>query len=219
MLAMVLHRPGEPLRAVDRPVPEPGPGQILLRVRACAVCRTDLHVVDGELKDPALPLVPGHEIVGEVLAAGPGPDAGRFPAGARVGVPWLGWTCGQCAYCAGGRENLCGEARFTGYQIDGGFAEYALADARFCFPLPAGCPDAQAAPLLCAGLPRSPTTSSGASASCGRSPTSRGRTARRSSPSPRGCRCGHGCRRTRWPRRTRRWGTCGRGGSRGRRCW
>jgi propanol-preferring alcohol dehydrogenase len=152
MLAMVLHRPGEPLRPVERPVPVAGPGQLLLRVRACAVCRTDLHVVDGELPEPTLPLVPGHEIVGEVVAAGPGVDAGRFPPGTRVGVPWLGWTCGTCAACAGGRENLCDAARFTGYQLDGGYAGHAVADARFCFPIPEGYPDAQAAPLLCAGL-------------------------------------------------------------------
>ncbi len=152
MLAMVLNRPGEPLRPVERPVPVAGPGQILLRVRACAVCRTDLHVVDGELPEPTLPLVPGHEIVGEVVSAGPGVDAGRLPPGTRVGVPWLGRTCGTCEACTGGRENLCDAARFTGYQLDGGYAGHAVADARFCFPIPEGYPDAQAAPLLCAGL-------------------------------------------------------------------
>jgi propanol-preferring alcohol dehydrogenase len=131
-------------------VPEPGAGQVLLRVRACAVCRTDLHVVDGELPDPKRPLVPGHEIVGEVVAAGPGAE--RFPLGTRVGVPWLGWTCGACAYCRAGRENLCDRARFTGYHLDGGYAEYAAADERFCFPLPDAYDDVHAAPLLCAGL-------------------------------------------------------------------
>jgi len=138
--AMVLHAPGEPLRLEELPVPEPGPGQVLLRVLACGVCRTDLHVVDGELTEPTLPLVPGHQIVG--LA-----EDGR-----RLGVPWLGWTCGHCRYCITGRENLCDEARFTGYQADGGYAEYAVADERFCFPIPDGYPDLQAAPLLCAGL-------------------------------------------------------------------
>jgi propanol-preferring alcohol dehydrogenase len=123
---------------------------VLLRVRACAVCRTDLHVVDGELSRPKLPLVPGHEIVGTVLEAGRG--ASRFAPGDRVGVPWLGWTCGECAYCGQGRENLCDRARFTGYEIDGGYAEVAVADERFCFPIPPDYPDLQAAPLLCAGL-------------------------------------------------------------------
>ena len=147
---MVLHRPGEPLAAAEIPAPEPGPGQVLLRVLACGVCRTDLHILDGELERPKLPLVPGHQIVGEVLDAGEGAE--RFAAGARVGVPWLGWTDGSCRYCASGRENLCDEARFTGYDLDGGYAELAVADERFCFPIPAGYPDAQAAPLLCAGL-------------------------------------------------------------------
>ena len=149
MLAMQLVRPGATLRAADLPVPQPGPGQVLLRVRACGVCRTDLHLVDGELPAARLPLVPGHEIVGEVVAAGAGV---ALPAGARLGIPWLGWTCGSCAFCASGHENLCDEARFTGWQLDGGYAEYALADARFCLPLPSGFTDAQAAPLLCAGL-------------------------------------------------------------------
>jgi alcohol dehydrogenase, propanol-preferring len=147
---MVLDVPGEPLRVAEVPVPEPGEGQVLLRVHCCAVCRTDLHVVDGELPDPSLPLVPGHQIVGTVEKIGE--RAGGFTVGDRVGVPWLGWTDGECRYCLSGRENLCENARFTGYQIDGGYAEYAVADARFCFPIPDGFPDLQAAPLLCAGL-------------------------------------------------------------------
>jgi len=150
MRAMVLERPGEPLRMTELPRPIPGPGQLLLRVQACAVCRTDLHVVDGELPSPALPLVPGHEIVGIVDACGDGAE--RFAPADRVGVPWLGWTCGVCRYCRSGRENLCDRARFTGYQIDGGYAEYTVADERFCFPIPASYSDASAAPLLCAGL-------------------------------------------------------------------
>lgn len=147
---MVLERVGAPLRSVELEVPEPGPGRILLRVHACAVCRTDLHVVDGELPDPKLPLIPGHQIVGTVERVGE--DVERFAAGDRVGVPWLGYTDGSCRYCRSGRENLCDEARFTGYQIDGGYAEYTVADHRFCFPIPEGYPDLQAAPLLCAGL-------------------------------------------------------------------
>lgn len=150
MRAMVLERPGQPLVLRDLPVPEPGAGQVLLRVRACGVCRTDLHIVDGELPDPKLPLVLGHQIVGEVVRAGAG--ATRFAPGQRVGVPWLGWTCGNCRYCRSGRENLCDRARFTGYTLDGGYAEYAVADERYCFPIPEGYPDVQAAPLLCAGL-------------------------------------------------------------------
>ena len=141
MRAMVLDAPGRPLREAELPVPEPVPGQVLLRVRACGICRTDLHVVDGELLDPKLPLVPGHQIVGEDVATGE-----------RVGVPWLGWTDGTCRFCASGRENLCDAARFTGLDIDGGYAELAVADARFCFPLPDAFNDLQAAPLLCAGL-------------------------------------------------------------------
>ena len=137
---MVLHAQAEPLRLDDLEVPEPGPGQVLLRVLACGVCRTDLHVVDGELPDPKLPLVPGHQIVGVA-------EDGR-----RLGVPWLGWTCGRCRYCRSGRENLCESARFTGYDLDGGYAEFAVADERFCFPVPEGFSDTQAAPLLCAGL-------------------------------------------------------------------
>jgi alcohol dehydrogenase, propanol-preferring len=150
MRAMILETSGEPLRAADVAVPEPGAGQVLLRVHCCAVCRTDLHVVDGELPDPKLPLIPGHQIVGTVERTGE--HAGAFTAGDRVGVPWLGWTDGECRYCLSGRENLCENARFTGYQIDGGYAEYAVADARFCFPIPEDFPDLQAAPLLCAGL-------------------------------------------------------------------
>ncbi|HET7601151.1 MAG TPA: zinc-dependent alcohol dehydrogenase family protein [Gemmatimonadales bacterium] len=150
MRAMVLDRPGSPLRPAERPDPVPGPGQVLLEVRACAVCRTDLHVAEGDLPDPKLPLVPGHEIVGRVAALGRG--AGRFAVGDRVGVPWLGWTCGRCRYCTTGRENLCDFARFTGYQIDGGYATHTVADERFCFPLPAEYGDVEAAPLLCAGL-------------------------------------------------------------------
>jgi len=148
--AMVLEAQGRPLELRDLPLPRPGRGQVLLQVRACGVCRTDLHVVDGELTDPRLPLVPGHQIVGTVVEAGK--DAQRFPVGARVGVPWLGWTCGECRQCRAGRENLCERARFTGYQIDGGYAEFASADERFCFPIPDGYPDVEAAPLLCAGM-------------------------------------------------------------------
>jgi alcohol dehydrogenase, propanol-preferring len=148
--AMILDVPGEPLRVAEVPVPEPGEGQLLLRVHCCAVCRTDLHVVDGELPRPRLPLIPGHQIVGTVQKVSERADG--FTVGDRVGVPWLGWTDGECRYCLSGRENLCENARFTGYQIDGGYAEYAVADARFCFPIPEGYPDLQAAPLLCAGL-------------------------------------------------------------------
>jgi len=147
---MVLDSPGNPLRRTEVSEPEPGPEQVLLRVHACAVCRTDLHVVDGELPDPKLPLVPGHQIVGTV--EGVGGRVERFAAGDRIGVPWLGYTDGMCRYCLADRENLCDNARFTGYQIDGGYAEYAVADHRFCFPIPAGYQDLQAAPLLCAGL-------------------------------------------------------------------
>ena len=150
MRAMVLRQPGQPLELTELPVPEPGPGQIQIRVAACGVCRTDLHVVDGELSQPKLPLVPGHEVVGRVTALGDG--VGRFAVEDRVGVPWLGWTCGECAFCRSGRENLCADARFTGYQIDGGYAEFAVADARFCFPIDPRYGDVEAAPLLCAGL-------------------------------------------------------------------
>ena len=150
MRAMVLEAPGRALQPVERERPSPGPGQLLLAVRACGVCRTDLHLVDGELPDPRLPVVPGHEIVGIVAACGAGVTGHRM--GERVGVPWLGSTCGHCGYCRDGRENLCAEARFTGYQLDGGYADYALADARYCFPLPERYADVEAAPLLCAGL-------------------------------------------------------------------
>ena len=150
MRAMLLEAAGRPLRLVELPRPEPGPGQVLIRVAACGVCRTDLHVVDGELPEPKLPLVLGHQIAGTVAAVG----AGVAPStvGRRVGVPWLGSTCGTCRYCASERENLCDAARFTGYQLDGGFAEYAVADARYAFPLPEGYGDLDVAPLLCAGL-------------------------------------------------------------------
>jgi propanol-preferring alcohol dehydrogenase len=150
MRAMVLETPGRPLVQMELPDLEPGPGRLRLRVRACGVCRTDLHVADGELADPKLPLVLGHQIVGTVEAVGEGVESVR--TGDRVGVPWLGWTCGRCAYCTTGRENLCERGRFTGYQIDGGYGERTIADARFCFPIPEGYPDLQAAPLLCAGL-------------------------------------------------------------------
>jgi propanol-preferring alcohol dehydrogenase len=145
--AMLLHRPRERLDEAVVPDPEPAEGQALLRVLACGVCRTDLHVAAGELPHPKLPLVLGHEIVAEVVAS-----AGRFSPGERVGVPWLGWTCGVCRYCLTGRENLCDAARFTGYQLDGGYAEYCVADERYCFPVPPGPSDVEAAPLLCAGL-------------------------------------------------------------------
>lgn len=150
MRAVVLERAGEPLRVIECPRPEPGPGQVLVQVHACGVCRTDLHVVDGELPDPKLPIVPGHEIVGQVVACGDGVD--RIAEGTRVGVPWLGWTCGVCRFCRSGRENLCDKARFTGYQLDGGYADYAIVDHRFCLPIVGGYSDADAAPLLCAGL-------------------------------------------------------------------
>src|SRR5579863_116652 len=142
--------PRRPLVLADLPTPRPTAGQVLLAVKACAVCRTDLHVIDGELADPKLPLVPGHEIVGVVIEKGA--EVEKFAVGDRVGVPWLGWTCGACDYCRGGRENLCDRARYTGYQIDGGYAEMAVADARYCFALPAQFDDVGAAPLLCAGL-------------------------------------------------------------------
>ncbi|MBU0741804.1 zinc-dependent alcohol dehydrogenase family protein [bacterium] len=150
MRAMVLHGHGEPLRLEDIPDPAPAPGELLVRVNACGVCRTDLHVVDGDLTEPVLPLVPGHQIVGRVEALGEGVTG--FAPGDRVGVPWLGGSCGACRFCASGRENLCDGAVYTGYQRDGGFAELCAADARFAFPVPAGYPDLQAAPLLCAGL-------------------------------------------------------------------
>ncbi len=150
MRAMILDRPGESLRLAEIPDPAPGPGELLVRVAACGVCRTDLHVVDGELTDPVLPLVPGHQIVGRVAALGEGVDG--FAPGDRVGVPWLGGNCGACRFCEGGRENLCDDAVYTGYRRHGGFAELCAADARFAFPIPDDYPDLQAAPLLCAGL-------------------------------------------------------------------
>ncbi|MDO8933725.1 MAG: zinc-dependent alcohol dehydrogenase family protein [Rhodocyclaceae bacterium] len=150
MRAMILDRPGSPLRLAELPVPAPGDGALLIEVEACGVCRTDLHLVDGELPDPLLPVIPGHEIVGRVAAVGAGVTG--FARGQRVGVPWLGWTCGTCGFCAAGRENLCDAARFTGYQIQGGYAEYTVADARYCFPLPDAGDAASLAPLLCAGL-------------------------------------------------------------------
>ena len=145
-----MERAGQPLQVRELEAPGPGPGQIGVRVSACGVCRTDLHIVDGELSEPKLPLVPGHQVVGAVAEIGEGVVG--FSVGDRVGIPWLGATCGTCAFCTSGRENLCAQARFTGYHIDGGFAEYAVADARFCFPLPAGYSDLNVAPLLCAGL-------------------------------------------------------------------
>ena len=150
MRAMVMERPNTALVEAERQDPDPGAGQVLVRVLACGVCRTDLHLVDGELPDPKLPVIPGHQIVGHVERTGP--SAERFRPGERVGIPWLGWTCGECRYCAAGRENLCERALFTGYTLDGGYAELAVADERYCFPIPDGYPDLQAAPLLCAGL-------------------------------------------------------------------
>jgi propanol-preferring alcohol dehydrogenase len=150
MRAQVLTAAGRPLAAAELPVPRPGPQQVLIEVRACAVCRTDLHVVDGELPDPKLPLVPGHEIIGNIVEKGESVD--RFSVGDRVGVPWLGWTCGVCEYCRSGRENLCDRARFTGYLIDGGYAELTVADERYCFAIDTRYGDVEAAPLMCAGL-------------------------------------------------------------------
>ena len=150
MRAMIIEAQRQPLKLTDIPRPEPGPGQLLVKVNTCGVCRTDLHIVDGELAKPKLPLVLGHQIAGVVAGLGPGAEG--FAVGDRVGVPWLGWTDGECRYCASDRENLCDNARFTGYDIDGGFAEFAVADHRYCFPIPEGFTDLQAAPLLCAGL-------------------------------------------------------------------
>ena len=150
MRAMVMERPGTALELREMSIPKPSAGEMLLKVKACGICRTDLHVVDGELTEPKLPLVPGHQIVGVVEELGLG--VAGFRPGDRVGVPWLGGTCGECGYCLSGRENLCDRALFTGYQKSGGFADYCTADSRFCFPLPEGYPDTQAAPLLCAGL-------------------------------------------------------------------
>jgi propanol-preferring alcohol dehydrogenase len=164
MRAMILEAAGQPLRPAEWADPVPGPGQVRVKVQACGICRTDLHVVDGELTRPKLPLIPGHQIVGAVDAVGAGPPAGapatagaaldlaQLTLGDQVGIPWLGWTCGRCSYCLSGRENLCDQAKFTGYDLDGGFAEYTVVDRRFAFPIPAGYPAAQAAPLLCAGL-------------------------------------------------------------------
>jgi propanol-preferring alcohol dehydrogenase len=150
MRAMILDAPRHALRRGTLADPTPGDGQVLVRVGACGLCRTDLHVVDGELTHPKLPLVPGHQVVGEVVETGAAVDTVRV--GDRVGIPWLGWTCGSCIYCTTGQENLCDRARFTGYDIDGGYAEYTVADARFCFPIDRSYSDVEAAPLLCAGL-------------------------------------------------------------------
>lgn len=150
MRAMILSKPGEPLVLTEVSEPEAGPGQVLVKVHACGLCRTDLHVVDGELAEAKLPIIPGHQIVGTVIDLGMGVES--FAIGDRVGIPWLGHSCGKCEYCRRGQENLCDEARYTGYQIDGGFAEKCVADERFCFPVPPDYPDLQAAPLLCAGL-------------------------------------------------------------------
>jgi len=150
MRAMLLEKLRQPLRAADLPTPKTGATQVLVRINACAVCRTDLHVVDGELPQPKLSLVPGHEIVGTIVEKGGGVQ--RFKVGQRIGIPWLGWTCGECEYCRSGRENLCDRARFTGYTLDGGYAEFTVADERFCFPIPDVYSDVEAAPLLCAGL-------------------------------------------------------------------
>ncbi len=150
MKAMLFEGVGRPLRIAEVPMPVPGPDEVLIRISACGVCRTDLHIVDGELTEPKLPLIPGHQIVGRIVALGERVE--RFRVGARVGVPWLGSTCNSCRYCHSGQENLCDRGRFTGYQVDGGFAEFAAADSRFTFSIPDGYPDLQAAPLLCAGL-------------------------------------------------------------------
>jgi propanol-preferring alcohol dehydrogenase len=150
MRAMLLEAQRRPLRLVDLPVPKPDAMQVLVKIAACAVCRTDLHLVDGELTNPKLPLIPGHEIVGTIMEKGRGVK--RFKIGDRVGIPWLGWTCGECKFCCSGRENLCDQARFTGYTLDGGYAEFTVADERFCFPIPDAYSNAEAAPLLCAGL-------------------------------------------------------------------
>jgi alcohol dehydrogenase, propanol-preferring len=150
MRAMLFEKAGQPLRSAELPSPQAGAGQVLIRVRACAVCRTDLHIADGELKQPKRPVIPGHEIIG--IAEKIGSGVNRFKLGERVGVPWLGWTCDACEFCRSGRENLCDQARFTGYTLDGGYAEYAVADQRFCFAIPESYGDTEAAPLMCAGL-------------------------------------------------------------------
>ena len=147
---MLFEKAGQPLRWAELAAPQAGPGQVLIRVRACAVCRTDLHIADGQLNGPKLPLIPGHEIIGVVEKIGAG--VSRFKLGDRVGVPWLGWTCDACEFCRSGRENLCNQARFTGYTLDGGYADYAVADPRFCFAIPDSYSDGEAAPLMCAGL-------------------------------------------------------------------
>ncbi|WP_455379790.1 zinc-dependent alcohol dehydrogenase family protein [Acidihalobacter prosperus] len=149
MKAMVLEAIGQPLKLTELPIPDPGPGQVLLKVEACAVCRTDLHLVDGELPKTRLPIIPGHEIIGRVVQCGSGVE---FPANTRLGVPWLGYSCGKCEYCLRGEENLCDQAQFTGYHINGGYAEYTIADARYCFPIDPAYTSAEAAPLMCAGL-------------------------------------------------------------------
>jgi len=150
MRAMILQSPHQPLQLAELPLPTPDPQQVLVQIHACGICRTDLHIVDGELTDPKLPLVPGHQIVGTIAKTGAAVQ--QFALGERVGIPWLGHTCQHCRFCCSGRENLCDQARFTGYQLDGGYAEYAVTDQQFCFPIPDGYPDLQAAPLLCAGL-------------------------------------------------------------------
>ena len=150
MRAMLFEKAGQPLRSAELPAPQAGAGHVLIRVRACAVCRTDLHITDGELNEPKLPLIPGHEIIGVVEKIGAG--VSRFKLGDRVGVPWLGWSCDACEFCRSGRENLCDQARFTGYTLDGGYADYAVADPRFCFAIPDSYSDTEAAPLMCAGL-------------------------------------------------------------------
>ena len=150
MRAMLFEKAGQPLRSAELPAPQAGAGHVLIRVRACAVCRTDLHITDGELNEPKLPLIPGHEIIGVVEKIGVGVN--RFKLGDRVGVPWLGWTCDACEFCLSGRENLCDQARFTGYTLDGGYADYVVADPRFCFAIPDSYSDTEAAPLMCAGL-------------------------------------------------------------------
>jgi propanol-preferring alcohol dehydrogenase len=150
MRAMLFDAPGQPLRSVEVADPSPGRDQVLVKVGACGLCRTDLHVVDGDLTHPKVPLIPGHQVVGEVVDVGGAVETIRI--GDRVGVPWLGWTCGVCAFCTTGRENLCDKARFTGYDIDGGYAEYTVADSRYCFPIDRSFSDIEAAPLLCAGL-------------------------------------------------------------------
>lgn len=150
MWGMVLNKVGQPLKLTELPIPEPQPDQVLLKVHVCGVCRTDLHIIDGELEKPNLPLILGHQIVGTVVKNGT--QTTKYPVGTRIGVPWLGHTCNCCRYCLAGKENLCSRALFTGYNLNGGYAEYAVADESFCFPIPDGFPDLQAAPLLCAGL-------------------------------------------------------------------